>query len=100
MELLYFDGCPNHLGTKELVERVATEVGVDLDLRLIEVRRPEDAYRMRFLGSPSIRIDGHDVEPGADDREQFEYACRVYRTDAGLAGQPAADWVRAALVKP
>ena len=68
-----------------------------LDLRVVEVERPEDADRMRFLGSPTIRVDGHDIEPGADEGKQFQYACRVYRTEEGFAGQPPAEWLRAAL---
>lgn len=98
VEILYFAGCPNFGAACELVEQVAADAGVRVDLRVIEVARPEDAERMRFLGSPTIRVDGHDVEPGADEREQFQYACRVYRTEAGFAGQPAAEWVRSALL--
>jgi hypothetical protein len=52
---------------------------------------------MRFLGSPTIRVNGRDVEPGADDRETFVLACRVYRTEAGISGQPLDAWIRAAL---
>lgn len=97
VEILYFAGCPNWVAARELVERVADEMRVGVDLRLVEVGDPGDAERLRFLGSPTIRVDGHDVEPGADQREQFQYACRVYRTDAGLAGEPTVAWIRAAL---
>ena len=65
-------------------------------MRLVEVA-PDDAERLRFLGSPSVRVNGHDVEPGADERTTFMFACRLYRTPEGLAGQPASEWVRAAL---
>src|SRR5438105_4010512 len=98
VEILYFEGCPNHVAAHELVERVGAEVGVTIDLRLVEVEHPEDAAAMRFLGSPTIRVDGHDVEPGADEREQFQFACRVYRIRDEFSGQPAAEWVRAALI--
>ena len=65
-----------------------------------EITSPEDVDRLRFLGSPSVRVNGHDVEPGADDRETFMYACRVYRTNSGLSSQPAKEWIRAALSAP
>lgn len=97
VELLYFEGCPNHGATRELVQRVAVEDGLDIDLQLVEVRSPEDAQRLRFLGSPSVRVGGRDVEPGADSRDAFVLACRVYRTDSGLKGFPSEEWVRAAL---
>ena len=57
------------------------------------VKRPQ----VDVLGSPTVRVDGRDVEPDADEREQFQHACRVYRTVEGFRGQPDARWVGAAL---
>jgi len=50
-----------------------------------------------FLGSPKIRVDGKDVEPGADKRGDFALACRVHRTSAGTAGVRERAWIQAAL---
>ena len=76
---------------------MAAELGAEPDLRLVNVETADDAQRLRFLGSPTIRVNGHDVEPGADDRIDFSFSCRVYRTDSGFHGQPEESWVRAAL---
>jgi hypothetical protein len=46
-----------------------------------------------------VRIDGRDVEPGADQRHEFTFACRVYQTEEGIAGTPDEAWVRAALLE-
>ena len=97
VELLYFDGCPNHDAARDLVERVASQIGVEVNLRLVKVTSAEDAERLRFLGSPSVRVNGHDVEPGADDLDTFVFACRVYRTADGLLGTPSEECVQAAL---
>jgi hypothetical protein len=97
VELLYFEGCPNYGAARASIERIAAEDDVIINLRLAEVTSPERAVAMRFLGSPSIRVNGRDVEPGADDRETFVLACRVYRTEAGIGGQPSDAWIRAAL---
>jgi hypothetical protein len=96
VELLYFSGCPNVEAVRELVQRVAADEGITPDLRLVEVT-PEEVERLRFIGSPSVRVNGHDVEPGADERDTFVFACRLYRTPGGFAGQPRSEWVRAAL---
>ena len=96
VELFYFEGCPNGEAARVLVERVAADEGVTPDLWLVE-GTPEDVERLRFLGSPSVRVNGHDVEPDADERETFVFACRVYRTPQGFSGQPAREWVHAAL---
>ena len=97
VEVLGFDGCPNIDATIVLVERLLEESAVDAELRRVEVVDADAAARLRFLGSPSIRVDGRDVEPGADDRTAYVLACRVYRTDAGMSGQPDERWLRDAL---
>ena len=97
VEVLYFDGCPNHLRAQALVERVSAEVGVSVELKLVKVADPATAARERFLGSPSIRIDGRDIEPGAQTRTDYALACRVYHTDHGSSGQPDERWLRTAL---
>jgi hypothetical protein len=96
VELFYFEGCPNVEEVRALVQRVAADAGITPDLRLVEVT-PRDVDRFRFLGSPSVRVNGYDVEPGADERTTFVFACRVYDTPSGLSGQPAGEWLRAAL---
>ena len=98
IDVLTFAGCPNAASAVELVQRVTADAGVAAELREIEVESSEQAERLRFLGSPTIRVDGRDVEPGADARGDFAFSCRVYHTDSGLAGQPDARWLRDALV--
>ena len=100
VEVLYVDGCPNHDETLREVERVVDELGVTASVRSVRIADPEDAERHRFLGSPSVRVDGDDVEPGAETRGDYVLACRVYRTEAGYTGRPDADWMRAALARP
>jgi hypothetical protein len=97
VEILYFDGCPNHEGARALVERICRELGVEPELRLVNVPDEEAARRLRFLGSPTIRVAGEDVDPQAPERDDYVLSCRVYRTDSGFAGQPDERWVRDAL---
>ena len=47
---------------------------------MVELAAAEEAEQHRLLGSPSVRVGGRDVEPGADERESFIFACRIYRT--------------------
>lgn len=94
VEVLGFDGCPNFGPVIALVERLLAESAVDAEVRRVEVVDADAAARLRFLGSPSVRVDGRDIEPGADDRAEYVFACRVYRTDAGMSGQPDERWLR------
>ena len=99
IEVLSFEGCPNRDEAVRLVRRVADELALEPRIQLIDVPDPEAAIRERFLGSPTIRVDGRDVEPGAEERRDFVFACRVYRGERGLVGQPDEDWVREALAQ-
>jgi hypothetical protein len=97
VEILYFEGCPNHEGARTLVERVSRQLGIEPQLRLIDVPSDQAAKRLHFLGSPTIRVEGEDVDPHASERRDYARSCRVYQTESGFAGQPDERWVRAAL---
>ena len=98
--ILYFDGCPNHEPARALVERVAAELQLEPTIDLVAVADADAAAELRFLGSPTVRVDGRDVEPGASERDEFVLSCRVYRTERGLGGQPDEAWIRDALTEP
>lgn len=99
VEILYFDGCPNHHSAIALVERASRELGIEPELQLINVPDHEAAQKLRFLGSPTIRVGGRDVDPHTEERRDYALSCRVFRTEKGVAGQPAESWVLAALLR-
>lgn len=78
IEILYFEGCPHYEPAVELTERALQKLSTEADIIRTEVTTPEQAARLRFLGSPSIRVDGIDVQPGADARTDFGLCCRTY----------------------
>ena len=63
------------------------------DVPRYEVRTDEDARRLHFLGSPSIRVNGVDIEPGSDARRDYALACRMY----GSSGLPPREFLATAL---
>jgi hypothetical protein len=95
--LLYFDDCPNYEAFLPHLRELLDRARVETDLRLVRVDSPQAAKRERFLGSPTVRVNGVDVEPGANARRDFGMKCRLYRTSAGLAGIPADNWILEAL---
>lgn len=77
VELLYWEGCPSYPEARELLEDVLRERGLDVEIRVRHVATREEATELRFPGSPTIRIDGRDVDPaGADDPPALN--CRIY----------------------
>jgi hypothetical protein len=67
----------------------------DVEPVLERVETAEDAERLRFIGSPTILVDGRDPFAGAE--AAFGLTCRVFQTPKGLAGSPTPDQLRAAL---
>jgi len=86
ISILYFDGCPNHPPVAEMARRVAAEYGLDAAIEEVEVG-PDDVVRLRFLGSPTVQVDGVDIGPAARERNDFAMSCRVYNTPEGLPSE-------------
>lgn len=98
VELLYFDGCPNHVAAEQLVQAVAAELDLPVAVDRVLVEDHPTADQLRFTGSPTVRVDGVDVEPGWVPPAEGLLGCRVYQTDAGLSGVPDRRWLRQALL--
>jgi len=64
---------------------------------LRRVESVEAAERERFLGSPTVRVDGGDVDPDAPARTDFGLKCRLYRSSEGTSGVPPERWVLSAI---
>jgi hypothetical protein len=97
VEILYFDDCPHYAGAARAVRTLLDREGVAAEVELRRVADETDAQATRFLGSPTIRVDGRDVEPGAEERDDYGMTCRLYRTTAGLLPIPDERWIVEAL---
>ncbi len=99
VEILARKDCDNRAMAVMVVERVAAEMGIPVALEEIDLTSEAQAKKRRFLGSPSVRVDGLDVEPGMGDSTDFTLGDRIYRSgDRGLQAWPDDRWIRAALI--
>jgi hypothetical protein len=98
VELLFWDGCPSHPQALAELRAVMADLGLDPETVLVrEVDTDERAGRERFVGSPTIRIDGEDIDPPPGG-EPTGLTCRVYRLrDGRFSPTPDPATVRAAL---
>lgn len=97
VEVLYFGGCPNHEPTVKRVREVLRAEAIMDDVKEVEVPDPETAGRLRFLGSPSVRVNGVDIEAGALASESFALMCRTYGDGCCRSGIPPLDLIRQAI---
>ena len=100
VELLYFDGCAQYEALLPRLRVLLRRAGAESRVELRNIPDDRAAQRERFLGSPTVRVDGHDVEPGAEERRDYGMKCRLYATRDGLRAMPPDEWVLDALTRP
>jgi len=93
VRVLYFEGCPNYEPALSLVRQVVTNLGLEARVESVLVKDAEDAERLRFLGSPTVHVNGVDTEPEARTRTDYAFGCRMY----GSTGIPSRALLQAAL---
>lgn len=97
VELLWFSDCPNHEAAERLLRGRMEVLGVHAEVERIQVEDEARGVEVCFPGSPTIRVDGVDVEPGWTECEDCTPRCRLYPTRDGLRGLPEVAWIDAAL---
>jgi hypothetical protein len=98
IEFLYWEDCPSHPEAWKRLQNVMVEEGVDLPVERIEVRTDEDAQALSFPGSPTIRVNGTDVDPSGASRMGTALTCRVYvLEDKRYSPVPSKAMIRRAL---
>jgi hypothetical protein len=97
IEVLYFDGCPNHKPAVERVRQVLAEEGLSAEVVEVNVSGTSIAQHVGFLGSPSIRVSGLDVEPEARRARVYGMMCRTYAVNGRREGLPSCEMLRQAV---
>lgn len=97
IEVLYFEGCPNHKPAVERVQQLLREEGVSAEVLEVNVSDAATAQNLGLLGSPSIRVNGLDVEPAARSVRDFGMMCRTYLVNGRREGLPSRETLRQAI---
>jgi len=93
VEVLYFEGCPTYIAATRTLREVLSELGVEAEVELVAVDSDEEAKRLRFPGSPTLRVDGRDLF-AVPERSDWALGCRMYATPEGLKGYPTREMIR------
>lgn len=99
VEVLYVEHCPNFPAALALVQQVVVELGVNAQVRTTMITDQAAAERTRFVGSPTVRVDGRDVDPEGELAGEYTLECRLYWHEHRLAGYPQERLVREALLR-
>jgi hypothetical protein len=96
IELLYFDDCPTYQAALQALKQALLEEGIQSQIQLLAVNTTEEAQRVQFPGSPTIRVNDSDLFPAAE-RQDSGLRCRMYATPEGFRGTPTKVMLRDAL---
>lgn len=90
IELLYFESCPLYKQALDNLHIVLAENHIDTEIELINVDSPDKTEALGFYGSPSVRVDGVDLE-GKND--EYTYSCRMYEINGQAVGVPTKEYL-------
>ncbi len=99
IDFLYTDDCTHCPEALNILKEVLSEEHVEADINMILVTNEEEAERLKFLGSPTIRINREDVEPGIEQRTDYHGHCRMYVYHEQVFDWPPKEMIREALKK-
>lgn len=97
VEILYFQGCPNHAPAVGRVRAVLADEGVTAEVQQIEVKDASTAESLGFLGSPTVRINGTDVEGSEAEPGSVGLSCRTYVHGGVRDGVPPVEIIQRAV---
>jgi hypothetical protein len=98
IEFLYWEDCPSQEQALTRLQEVMAEGRIESPIEMIEVLTDEDAKRLGFPGSPTIRVDGVDVDVSGAGQMATALTCRVYLLEDGrFSPIPSKEMIRRAL---
>jgi len=71
IEVLTIPGCQVTPPTVDLVKETANEMGTSYEVSIVTVENHKQANDHKFIGSPTVRINGVDIDPDADLQKQY-----------------------------
>jgi hypothetical protein len=92
IEVLYFEGCPNYGPAVDRLKTVLLRAQLPAEVYEIQVKDALAANALKFIGSPTIRVNGIDIEPASRVVTETGFACRCYP-----GGLPSEEMIEAAL---
>lgn len=96
IRLLYLEGCPNAEPAYQQLKECLDQENVNESIVRTQISDEAEAARFHFLGSPSIQIDGEDIESLRQGDSAF-FGCRIYDAASNQPGVPSREMMIAAI---
>lgn len=96
IELLYYPECPSHERALELIQQALRDEGQQAEINIIRIETQEQADAYHFIGSPTIRINGRELQP--QPNLPYRLTCRTFvHEDGRLSPVPSLTMLREAI---
>lgn len=100
IEFLFWEDCPSHPDALRRLREVMSDLGVDAPIDVLEVRTDDEARELQFPGSPTIRVNGQDLDPAGAAAMGPALTCRIYRLEDGrISPLPSREMIGRALTR-
>src|ERR1700678_965607 len=87
IEVFYVPNCPNHAIALDRLREILSPEGFEVQVNEVLGSDITMAQALKFPGSPTIRVNGHDVEPRSEHASAFGLACRLYSDGSGVPSE-------------
>lgn len=101
ISILFIEGCPGYEFTKRYINEIISEDATDFDVKInmILIESDEDARRLHFIGSPSVRVEGLDIEESFIESKDYAMRSRLYNFEGKPYAYPTKGMIRNAIRK-
>lgn len=99
IEFMYARSIGRQPEAEEALRLALEATGAAAEVVYVEVDGPEDAKLKRCLGSPTIRVDGVDVEYGDREPEEYQSGARYYNSPEGWKPYPHVRLIANAIIE-
>ncbi len=97
IDLLYYDDCPHYKEAEKALKEVLDEEHIDAEVQMVSVSKGGRADPWHFIGSPTIFINGEDLDPEVDRETPYQGHCRMYMYKDELFEYPPKEMIREGL---
>jgi hypothetical protein len=99
INILFIKGCHGYKYAKKHIEEIIADEAIDVEINLIRIDNDEDARRLHFIGSPTVRVNGMDVEKGFSRTKDYGLRSRIYNVEGNLSGYPSKSMIWSTIKK-
>jgi len=96
VEVLYTDECPFWKEALKLIGETVRDLKTEITIKKVKISSEEDAKKFKFLGSPTVRINGVDIDPAAKETAGY-IGCRIYMYEGSTYEYPPKEMIKSAL---